>query len=224
MNARQYSPVMCVRMRRANSMTTTSSLGIFLIPLFAPINIGTLSSDAPNRGLFWDVIGLPYKLDFVPILDVHTGFPFSRLDQNWNYIGAENQGGAFSDIPRTRYQTSVSRRLQIPWSPNSVSCRSDLLQCDQPFQPSRCAGVLSLLQTMVRSITPSGGCSESMVTLISRFSREFLSGWPKRAGSDGNQFLASALVLHEDDAISVWVDDHKASVVFIHGQMRFTQC
>jgi hypothetical protein len=26
--------------------------------------------------------------DFVPILDVHTGFPFSRLDQNWNFIGA----------------------------------------------------------------------------------------------------------------------------------------
>jgi hypothetical protein len=29
----------------------------------------------------------------VPILDVHTGFPFSRLDQNWNYLGPENQAG-----------------------------------------------------------------------------------------------------------------------------------
>lgn len=25
------------------------------------------------------------SLTFVPILDVHTGFPFSRLDLNWNY-------------------------------------------------------------------------------------------------------------------------------------------
>jgi hypothetical protein len=41
------------------------------------------------------VIGLPYRFDFVPILDVHTGFPFSRVDQNWNFIGAENKAGRF---------------------------------------------------------------------------------------------------------------------------------
>jgi hypothetical protein len=26
---------------------------------------------------------------------VHTGFPFSKLDENWNYIGRENQAGRF---------------------------------------------------------------------------------------------------------------------------------
>jgi hypothetical protein len=65
----------------------------FSYPLIRPNQYGTLTSDAPNRGLFWAVIGLPYKFDFVPILDVHTGFPFSRLDQNWNFIGAENSVG-----------------------------------------------------------------------------------------------------------------------------------
>jgi hypothetical protein len=64
-------------------------------PLIRPNQYGPLSSDAPNRGLIWSVIGLPHKLDFVPILDVHTGFPFSRLDQDWNFIGQENGAGRF---------------------------------------------------------------------------------------------------------------------------------
>jgi hypothetical protein len=46
-----------------------------------------------NRELFWAVIGLPHRFDFVPILNVYTGFPFSRLDQNWTFIGAENNAG-----------------------------------------------------------------------------------------------------------------------------------
>jgi hypothetical protein len=68
--------------------------GNFPYPLIRPNQYGPLSSDAPNRGVFWNVIGLPRtKLDFIPILDVHTGFPYSRLDQNWNYLGPENQAG-----------------------------------------------------------------------------------------------------------------------------------
>ena len=69
--------------------------GNFPTPLIRTNQFGTLSSDAPNRGLFWGVIGLPHKLDFIPILDVHTGFPFSKLDQDWNYIGQRNQAGRF---------------------------------------------------------------------------------------------------------------------------------
>ena len=38
---------------------------------------------------------MPHKLDFIPVLEVHTGFPFSKLDENWKYIGRENQAGRF---------------------------------------------------------------------------------------------------------------------------------
>jgi outer membrane receptor protein involved in Fe transport len=69
--------------------------GNFPYPLIRPNQFGILSSDAPSRGLFWGVFGLPYKVDFVPTLDVHTGFPFSKLDANWNYIGQRNQAGRF---------------------------------------------------------------------------------------------------------------------------------
>jgi len=69
--------------------------GNYPYPLIRPNQYGPLSSNAPDRGLFWDIIGLPHKLDFIPILDVHTGFPFSQIDRDWNYIGAENRAGRF---------------------------------------------------------------------------------------------------------------------------------
>jgi len=82
--------------------------GNFPQPIIRRNQYGPLASDAPNRGLFWGVIGLPHKLDLVPILDVHTGFPFSRLDQNWNYIGPENQAGRFPTF------VALDTKLQYP--------------------------------------------------------------------------------------------------------------
>jgi hypothetical protein len=82
--------------------------GNFPYPLIRPNQYGPLASDAPNRGLFWNVIGLPHKLDFVPILDVHTGFPFSRLDQDWNFLGPENQAGRFPTL------LALDTKLQYP--------------------------------------------------------------------------------------------------------------
>jgi carboxypeptidase family protein/TonB-dependent receptor-like protein len=82
--------------------------GNFPSPLIRANQYGPLSSDAPNRGLFWGVLALPYKFDFVPILDVHTGFPYSALDQNWNYLGAENQAGRFPTF------LALDTKLQYP--------------------------------------------------------------------------------------------------------------
>jgi hypothetical protein len=70
--------------------------GNYPYPLIRQNQFGPLDSDAPDRGLFWEIIGLPHKFDFIPILDVHTGFPYSRLDQNWNFVGAENRAGRLS--------------------------------------------------------------------------------------------------------------------------------
>ncbi len=78
-------------------------------PLIRPNQYGPLPSDAPNRVLFWGIIGLPYKLQFIPILDVHSGFPYSRLDENWNYIGARDEAGRFPTF------ASLDLKLQYPF-------------------------------------------------------------------------------------------------------------
>lgn len=78
-------------------------------PLIRPNQYGPLPSDAPNRVLFWGIIGLAHKLQFVPILDVHTGFPYSKLDQDWNYIGGRNQAGRLPSF------ISPDVKLQYPF-------------------------------------------------------------------------------------------------------------
>jgi len=83
--------------------------GNFPAPLIRANQFGTMTSDAPHRGLMWGVIGLPHKLDFIPVLDVHTGFPFSRLDQDWNYIGRRNQAG------RLRTFVGLDTKIQYPF-------------------------------------------------------------------------------------------------------------
>jgi len=69
--------------------------GDFPQPLIRPNQRGRLAHDAPDRVLFWGVLGLPRKLEFVPVLDIHTGFPYSKLDQDWDFVGRRNEAGRF---------------------------------------------------------------------------------------------------------------------------------
>ncbi len=96
----------------------------FSYPLIRPNQYGPLTSDAPNRGLFWAVIGLPYKFDFIPILDVHTGFPFSRLDQNWNFIGAENNAGRLPAL--LALDTKIQYPIDFTFRDHRIQFRSGL--------------------------------------------------------------------------------------------------
>jgi hypothetical protein len=67
--------------------------GNFPYPLIRPNQRGRLAHDAPDRVLFWGVVGLPHKLELVPVLDVHTGFPFSKIGQDWEFPGKRNEAG-----------------------------------------------------------------------------------------------------------------------------------
>jgi hypothetical protein len=83
--------------------------GNFPYPLIRPNQYGPLSSDAPNRVLFWGIIGLPHRLQLVPILDAHTGFPYSNVDANWNYVGRRNEAGRFPAF------ASLDLKIQYPF-------------------------------------------------------------------------------------------------------------
>ena len=84
--------------------------GNFNNPLIRPNQYGPLASDAPNRVLFWGIVQLPYKFQFVPILDAHTGFPYSNVDANWNYIGQRNEAGRFPAF------ASLDLKIQYPFN------------------------------------------------------------------------------------------------------------
>jgi hypothetical protein len=59
-------------------------------PVIRPNVSGVLSSDVPNRLVTWGIFDLPWKLKLSPVVDVHTGLPFSRVDVLQNYVGTPN--------------------------------------------------------------------------------------------------------------------------------------
>jgi hypothetical protein len=61
--------------------------------------------DAPNRLIGWGDIALPKQITVSPVVDWHTGFPFSLIDEGQNFVGARNRGG--------RYPSFFSLDLQV---------------------------------------------------------------------------------------------------------------
>jgi hypothetical protein len=60
--------------------------------------------DAPNRVLSWSGIAGPWKLDLVPVFDIHSGFPYSVQNEYRDYVGPRSS---------ERYPMFASADLQI---------------------------------------------------------------------------------------------------------------
>jgi len=69
-----------------------------------PNQRGGLNFDAPNRILAWGEIAAPWKLTFAPVLDIHTGFPYSTVNQYRDFVGPRNE---------LRFPRFVSADLQV---------------------------------------------------------------------------------------------------------------
>jgi hypothetical protein len=70
-----------------------------------------LNFDAPNRLLAWGEIAAPWKLTFAPVLDTHTGFPYSTIDQYREFVGPRN----VSRFPRfVSTDLQVWREIRLP--------------------------------------------------------------------------------------------------------------
>ena len=67
-----------------------SYFGDFGVPLVRPNQNSNLSTNVPNRLLAWGNIGLPRKVTISPIIEWRSGFPYSVVDQNQNFVGTRN--------------------------------------------------------------------------------------------------------------------------------------
>lgn len=85
-----------VRSRAEGDLNTFDQyFGNYPYPIIRPNQHGLLPYDAPNRFLFWGTIGLPWKLEFSPVLEIRDGFPFSKVDNDLNFVGLRNAAGRF---------------------------------------------------------------------------------------------------------------------------------
>ena len=84
----------------------------FLQPVIRPNVYGILPSDVPQRVITWGVFALPKKFTFSPILDVHSGYPYSNVDVLQDYVGTPN-GQRFATY--LSLDVKIYRVFQIPF-------------------------------------------------------------------------------------------------------------
>ncbi len=93
---------------RGDLNTLTALYVPFEQPVIRPNAFGTLPSNIPNRFVTWGRFKLPWKMTASPVLDIHSGFPYSAVDvlQNYACPPSANTSGGSACVPAPN-----SRRL-----------------------------------------------------------------------------------------------------------------
>jgi hypothetical protein len=84
----------------------------FAAPVIRPDVYGILPSDVPNRFIAWGIFALPWKLTFSPLVDVHSGYPYSAVDVRQEYVGVPN-GQRFSEY--FSLDLKLYREFRVPF-------------------------------------------------------------------------------------------------------------
>lgn len=80
-----------VNSRARGDLNTLTTLYVpFEQPVIRPNTFGTLPSNVPNRFVTWGRFQLPWQMTASPVLDIHSGFPYSAVDERQDYVGAPN--------------------------------------------------------------------------------------------------------------------------------------
>jgi hypothetical protein len=86
-----------------------------------PDERGRLPFDAPNRFLAWGQFDAPFKLTVLPVLDVHTGFPYSLINQEREFVGPRDS----QRFPRfASLDLQVTRPIKIPFGRERLKARA----------------------------------------------------------------------------------------------------
>jgi hypothetical protein len=93
-------------------------------PILRGNEYGPLPWDAPNRLVAWGAIRLPWKLDLWPVVDVHTGFPYSKVDNNLDYVGPRDQAGRFPTFFSLDFQ--LTREFHVKFMGKERGLRAGL--------------------------------------------------------------------------------------------------
>ena len=75
---------------RGDLNNLSSTMTPFAAPVFRPNVYGILASDIPSRFVAWGIFALPWKITLSPLVDVHSGFPYSSIDVAQQYVGIPN--------------------------------------------------------------------------------------------------------------------------------------
>jgi hypothetical protein len=92
-----------------------SYLGNFGNAIIRPNERSRLSWDAPHRFLFWGQFQAGYGITLAPVLDVRSGFPYSIIDEERNFVGPRNRAGRFPTFASLDMQATKTVSLPGRW-------------------------------------------------------------------------------------------------------------
>lgn len=80
-----------VRSQSRGDLNTTDNIFVPLeVPVIRPDVYANQPSDVPNRLTGFGIFKLPWKITLSPSVDLHSGFPYSNVDEVQNYAGEPN--------------------------------------------------------------------------------------------------------------------------------------
>ena len=89
-------------------------------PVIEPNGRGPLPFDAPNRFLFWGQFNAPFKLLVNPTFDLHTGFPYSLINEGREFVGPRDS----ERFPRfNSLDLQITRPMPIPFAHDRIKSR-----------------------------------------------------------------------------------------------------
>jgi len=90
------------------------------VAIIEPDQQGRLPFDAPNRVLTWGEWNAPGKFTVLPVLDIHTGFPWSVTDQTREFVGQRDS----ERFPRfASLDLQVTRPVALPFHHEKLKAR-----------------------------------------------------------------------------------------------------
>jgi hypothetical protein len=90
------------------------------VAVIEPNGRGRLAFDSPNRFLFWGQFTAPLKLTLMPVFDLHTGFPYSVVDQSRSFVGPRNSE-RFRRF--NSFDMQVTRPISLPIPHKEIKAR-----------------------------------------------------------------------------------------------------
>jgi hypothetical protein len=94
-----------VRSLARGNLNTLSYVSVpFEQPVIRPNFFADLPANIPHRLVTWGRFRVPWKITASPVLDIHTGFPYSAVNELQDYVGAPNS---------LRFPRFVSLDLQL---------------------------------------------------------------------------------------------------------------
>lgn len=113
------------RSRAAGDLNTFGSYaGNISNPILRANEYSRLAFDVPHRLLFWGDVGLPFKINFSPVVDWRSGFPFSVVDEDQNFIGKRNFSGRYPKFFSADIQ--LARDFTVPFRDKEYIVRAGI--------------------------------------------------------------------------------------------------